>query len=119
MTGLAAHSTVSPPFAPPPTASMNDVTDQLLRYATDLNQSRRAEAEVERSCSAVVYRLARVALEREVAATGHFIRVAAYSQPLARHLGLSHCEVAAIASAAPLHDLGNSRFDLLTDCGHT
>ena len=106
MTGLAAHSTVSPPFGPPPTACMNDVIDQLLRYATDLNQSRKAAAEVQRSCSAVVYRLARVALEREVATTGHVIRVPAYSQALARHLGLSRCEVAAIASAAPLHDLG-------------
>jgi putative two-component system response regulator len=87
--------------------ALGDAQRQLARRAEWLAEEvKKATAQVVQREVETVVRLSRAAEYRDPETGAHILRMAHYSQLIARGLGLSDAEQELILQAAPLHDVG-------------
>ncbi|MES2163750.1 MAG: HD domain-containing phosphohydrolase [Pseudomonadota bacterium] len=80
---------------------------QLASHAARLaDEVRKATASIAAREREAIYRLSRAAEFRDPETGSHLLRMAAYSELIARELGLPEDECERILTAAPMHDIG-------------
>lgn len=78
----------------------------ISRAATLAEEVRLATAEIEAREREAIYRLSRAAEYRDTDTGNHLLRMAAFSELIARNLGMGEAECELIRTAAPMHDIG-------------
>ncbi|MYN20928.1 response regulator [Rugamonas sp. FT107W] len=80
---------------------------QLAHHAARLaDEVRKATADIAAREREAIYRLSRAAEFRDPETGSHLLRMAAFSELIARNLGLPEDECERILAAAPMHDIG-------------
>lgn len=87
--------------------SLNQARKHMADHASWLDgEVRKATQEILKRERETVFRLAKAAEYRDPETGAHILRMAHYSQLIAREMGLSEAEQQLILEAAPMHDVG-------------
>lgn len=87
--------------------SLNQARKHMADHASWLDgEVRKATQEILKRERETVFRLAKAAEYRDPETGAHILRMAHYSQLIARELGLSEADQQLILEAAPMHDVG-------------
>ncbi|NLN92478.1 MAG: HD-GYP domain-containing protein [Candidatus Hydrogenedens sp.] len=90
-------------------SQVRDASGEPMGYvgiARDITEMKRLEAQLHDMSLEAIYMLAQAAEAKDEVTGNHLQRVRAYSEAMARHLGMSDAEVNKIGYSSILHDVG-------------